>query len=226
MDEQENAKKLLELSLRTSSSSSSEDGRSRQGAKTPPPPRAGELFSPNSEQLRKQWGRAEYEVSLAKEIENSKARDQLKTLSGASEIIEQSLTSQSPTELAGRALERATNSPSISDNLSDTPSEVQRKIREGQSVTAIELAQENERLKALLAESRRTIDLEKVKNRDMEIQLIETQAQKETSSEQVRVRPEERIERTRIRSHGTGRVSFNDPSPGRLSEGSRHSAGS
>ena len=115
---------------------------------------------------------------------------------------------------------RETNSPSISD-LSDTPSEVQRKIREGQSVTAIELAQENERLKALLAEHKRTIDLEKTKVRDMEIQLIETQTHRETSSEHNRVRSPER---TRTRGSGPGRVSFTDQSPGRLSEGSRHSA--
>ena len=57
----------------------------------------------------------------------------------------------------------------------------------------------------------------------MEIQLIETQTHRETSSERTRVRTPER---TRTRASGQGRVSFTDQSPGRLSEGSRHSAGS
>ena len=77
-----------------------------------------------------------------------------------SEITGQSFHSKGPTEPNRGITRRATDSPSISDNSSDTPSEVQRKIRLGESVSAMELAQENERLKALLAESRRNIDLE------------------------------------------------------------------
>ena len=214
MEGQENAKKLLEVSLHTSSSSSSEDARSRKEVEHPSSPCEEDLFSFNSDNMRSQWGRTEFEISLAKELERVRARDQPRTLSKTSEITEQSLTG--PTELTRKTLPRETNSPSISD-LSDTPSEVQRKIREGQTVTAIELAQENERLKALLAEHKRTIDLEKTKVRDMEIQLIETQTHRETSSEQNRVRSPER---TRTRGSGPGRVSFTDQSPGRLSEGS------
>ena len=156
--EQENAKKLLEMSLHTSSSSS-EDGRSRQG--TEPPPEERDLFSP--------MGKTEYEVSWAKELEKVRAREKPKTILVNSEITGQSLHSKSPTEPNEGARQRATDSPSISDNLSDTPSEVQRKIRLGESVSAMELAQENERLKALLAESRRNIDLERMKSRDIEI---------------------------------------------------------
>ena len=215
MEPQENAKKLLELSLHTSSSSS-EDGRSRPG--TEPPPEERDLFSP--------IGKTEYEVSWAKELEKVRAQEQPKTLLVTSEITGQSFHRKSPTEQNGGNMPRATDSPSISDNLSDTPSEIQRKIRLGESVSAMELAQENDRLKALLAESRRNIDLEKMKSRDMEIQLIETRNQREMLSEQPRARVSERPEGSRIRGQGPGRVSFSDRSPGRLSEGSRHSAGS
>ena len=213
--EQENAKKLLEMSLHTSSSSS-EDGRSRQG--TEPPPEERDLFSP--------MGKTEYEVSWAKELEKTRAGEPPKTISVTSEITGQSFHSKGPTEPNGGITRRATDSPSISDDLSDTPSEVQRKIRLGESVSAMELAQENERLKALLAESRRNIDLEKMKSRDMEIQLIDSRNHREMLSEQPRTRESERPEGNRNRGQGPGRVSFSDRSPGRLSEGSRHSAGS
>ena len=100
MEGQENAKKLLELSLHTSSSSS-EDGRSRQG--TEPPPEEGDLFSP--------MGKTEYEVSWANELDKVRAQEQPKTILVTSEITGQSFHSKSPTEPNGGTIQRATDSP-------------------------------------------------------------------------------------------------------------------
>ena len=51
-ENQENAKKLLEVSLHTSSSSSSEDARSRKEVEHPSSPRDEDLLSFNSDNFR------------------------------------------------------------------------------------------------------------------------------------------------------------------------------
>ena len=123
-----------------------------------------------------------------------------------------------------RVVNSPSDSPSLSD-LSETSSKTQREIGQGEAVSAAELFQENERLRNLLAKSERDINIERIRSRDIEIQCRENR--REMSPEYLRSRTEERHGGTRTGGQNQ-RVSFSDfnQSPGRTSEGSRHSVGS
>ena len=140
---QENAKKLMELSLWPSSSSSSEEGGSRQRqAKDLPPPHSEAFHAPREK---------ENEVTLDKEINEAIASDQI--------MSEEKVNSP----MDPRVVNSPSDSPSLSD-LSETPSETQRKICQGEAVSAAELFEENERLRNFLAKSERDINIERIRS--------------------------------------------------------------
>ena len=120
----ENAKKLMALSLRPSSSSSSEEGGSRQKQAKDPLPDSEAFHAPREK---------ENEVTLDKEINEA--------ITSCLLMSEEKVNSP----MDPRVVNSPSDSPSLSD-LSETPSETQRKIRQGEAVSAAELFQENERL--------------------------------------------------------------------------------
>ena len=119
---QENAKKLISLSLWPSSSSSSKEGGLDKYK---------QMIHPYSEVFHAPREK-ENEVTLDKEINEAIASDQI--MSG-----EKVNSPMDP-----RVIDSSSDSPSLSD-LSETPSETQRKICQGEAVSAAEKFKENER---------------------------------------------------------------------------------
>ena len=114
-------------------------------------------------------------MTLDKEINKAIASDQI--------MSEEKVNSP----MDPRVVNSPSDSPSLSD-LSETPSKTQRKIYQGEAVSAAESFQENERLRNLLAKSERDINIERIRSQDIEIQCRENR--REISPEYPRSRTE------------------------------------